>query len=53
MKLYTYITQIDHPESNAHQSAIHICVILLKPGRYCDMEVENLKFNISYFLYCK
>ena len=48
-----YITQIDHPESNAHKSALHIWVILLKPGRYCDMEVDNLKFNISYFLYCR
>ena len=39
--------QIYHPESNAHQSALHIWVILLKPGRYCDMESE--KFNILYF----
>ena len=30
-----YITQIDHPESNAPQSALHIWAILLKPDRYC------------------
>ena len=28
-----------------------IWVILLKPGHYCDNEVENLKFDILYFLY--
>ena len=40
-------------QSNAHQSALHIWVVLLKPGRYCDMEVEHLKFIISYLLYCR
>ena len=30
-----------------------IWVILLKPGHYCDIEVENLKFDIFYFLYCR
>ena len=40
MKLY--ITQIEPSESNAHQSALHIWDILVKTGRYCNMEVENL-----------
>ena len=48
-----YITQIDHHESNTHQSSLHIWVILLKPDRYCDMEVEHVKFNILYFRYCR
>ena len=48
-----YIIQIDHPESSSHQSALHIWVILLKHGRYCDMEVDNLEFNISYCRYCR
>ena len=30
-----------------------IWVILLKPGHYCDIEVENLKFDMFYFLYCR
>ena len=47
------MTQIDNPESNAHQSALHIWVIILKPGRYCDKEIEDLKFNILNVLYCK
>ena len=46
---------IHHPHrpSNAPQSALHIWVIPLKAGRYCDMEIENIKLNISYFLYCR
>ena len=32
---------------------LYIRVILLKPGHYCDIEVENLKFDIFYFLYCR
>ena len=28
-------------------------VILLKRGHFCDMEVENLQFDIFYFLYCR
>ena len=46
-----YITQIYHPESNSQQSALHIWVILLKPDRYCDMEVEHLKLNILYMFF--
>ena len=48
-----YITQIDHPVSKPNQTAFHIWVIVLKPGCCCDMEVEHLKFNISYLLQFK
>ena len=34
--------------SNAHQSTLHIWVILLRPGRYCDMEVEHL---VKHFIF--
>ena len=44
----------------AHQPlVVYLCVseciwvILLKHGHYCDIEVENVKFDTFYFLYCR
>ena len=45
-----YITQIDHPETNTHQSALHIWVILLKSGRYCDMEKRGTSHLLIVFV---
>ena len=52
ISLWNFIHHTHRP-SNAPQAAVHIWVIPLKPGRYCDMEIEHIKLNISYFLYCR
>ena len=45
---YCHSSYIELSASNAHQSTLHIWVILLIPGRYCDMEVENV---VKHFIF--
>ena len=53
MAMKLIFTHIDHPESKTRQSALHSFFILLKPRRYCDMEVDKLMFNMLYLRYCR
>ena len=50
MKLYTHKSTILKP---THTNPRFIFGNSPEPGRYCDIEDKNLKFNISYFLYCR
>ena len=44
-----HIDGYDSISQCSNKGGLAIWVILLKPGHYCDIEVENLKFDIFFF----